>query len=211
MPASAPSGLPFAGAFTFAALPAASGVAAGTHAWVTNLGPYGTLMVSNGTRWRPLDNRAVLHNLTAAVSGIAATETIVQQVQLPAGLLQTNDLVQLLFTLNKSGLAGAANVKVRVGTNGTTADTQVSSHNLMDINSQTGACLALLKVASATSMQVCGPSAAGNLLWMTGGTSPAPVAISNVSNALWVSLTLARQTNPDTIGIMTGSIELITL
>lgn len=172
----------------------------------TDVGSSGTLMRYAGSRWRPLAGQAMLASLGATVTGITNTETIFLQTLIPAGAWQTNDLIRVIFSASKSGTTDTGVLTVRVGTNGTTADTSVFSSTAMSSAARTCGTVKDLKLTSATNSQ--------EIPFYLGGSSsalPAAVAISSASaNALYVSLSWASGGTTDTISALTGSIQIIT-
>src|SRR3990167_1067353 len=88
---------------TWANIPAASTVFAGTQWRVTDIGSAGSIWVSNATRWSPLGGRLTYALLVAPVSGITNAETIVLQPLIRAGSWKTGDILRLYIGGEKSG------------------------------------------------------------------------------------------------------------
>lgn len=172
----------------------------------TDVGSSGTLMRYAGSRWRPLAGQAMLASLGATVTGITNTETIFLQTLIPAGAWQTNDLIRVIFSALKSGTTDTGVFTVRVGTNGTTADTSVFASTALSAASRTYGLTKDIKLTAATSSQDIPV-----YLGASSSALTAAVAITNASsNALYVSLSWASGGTTDTISALTGSIQIIT-
>lgn len=203
----------YLGSFPWASLPAAASYA-GYRARVTDGGPAGGVyVVSDGTRWKPVNGTANLATLGAAVSGIANTETIVLQSLLPANFWRNNDNIRLWLATTKNGATDNMNLNVRVGTAGTTADTAVLSLGTMGATILTSGVQFDFKLASATTVQRVGQIASTVGAYSGGSTSAAPAAvtISDASaNALYVSIGISSSGATNTVGAQSGQIQLIT-
>ena len=202
------------GSSAWASIPAASGFPAGTLWYVTDIGAAGSYWISNGTRWTPMGGRLTLKNLGAPVTGVANSETIVLQTLIPAGMLQTNDLLRILVAASKSGTTDSMNMNVRVGTAGTTSDTAVNTGTgALAAPSRNLGLILDFSLASATTLQRNGVSTA-NLGSYTGTSTtatPSAVTISSAAaNALYVSVSIASSSTNNTVAIQAGQIELVT-
>ena len=198
---------------TYASLPAAAGCG-GQLRRVSDIGPsgYGSLWCCTGARWSPLNGRCNLAMATP-LSGIATSETIVLQALIPAGVLKAKDMIRLWFSLNKSGTTDSCTHRVRVGTAGTTADTQLWSGNVLGAGNQSGGWITELGLVSATSIQRNGQGGltVGSYSVASNTAAAAAVAISSAdSNALYVSLSILSSGATDTVSLRAGQIELIT-
>lgn len=201
-------------AVTFASLPAAAN-STGLIYRVTDVGENGALLISNGTRWRPVSGRTVLKTLAATVSGLTNTEAISLQALIPAGLLQTPDMLRVRFASGKSGTTDTGNVTIRMGTAGTTSDTAItgiSNQSLIQAGNQCVGVEYELKVVSATSVVRCGY--AGNLSGTTGqsaGSFTAATTVTDMSaNALYLSLAHLSGGATNTLTLHSASIEWVT-
>lgn len=184
---------------------------------MSDVGSSGTIMRYNGTRWRPLAGEAQLATLSAAVTGITNSETIVLQTLIPAGAWQTNDSILVWLATTKSGTTDTGNLSIRVGTAGTTADTAItgySAFSIMATGSQSGAGLYEIKLASATSALKVGNAAAATHAYQSSGSSTAAVVATTITdasaNALYVSIGLASSGATNTLTAQSGRIQLIT-
>ena len=198
---------------TFASLPSATG-RGGQLRRVSNIGPsgYGSLWCCTGARWSPLNGRCNLAMATPQ-SGIGTSETLVLQALIPAGVLKANDLLRLFYSVTKSGTTDTCTHRVRVGTAGTTADTQIWTGTILTAAQQSGAFISEIAVVSATSLQRTGQGAltVGSYSIANATATPAAVAISSAdSNPLYVSLFLLSSGATNTVGLNAGQIELIT-
>jgi len=181
----------------------------------TDLGASGTLMRYANSRWRPLAGQAQLASLGAAVTGIANSETIVLQTLIPAGAWQNNDTLRIWFATIKSGATDNANITVRVGTAGTTADTAITGLSALAIMTATGRSVGGIfdiNLVSATSAQKVGSNSGGNGAYVGSQTAAAAATtITDASaNALYVSVSLASSSTNDTLTMQTAQIQLIT-
>lgn len=88
--------------YTLATLPAASLYPAGV-AYVSDVGA-GIYLRSNGTRWLPINGRALLYEVPATEpTSSTAAETTVVSVPLPIGLWSNGDSLQVTARVSKSG------------------------------------------------------------------------------------------------------------
>lgn len=97
------SGAASAGSGTFATIPAASGVSGQTY-FATDLGT-GILLVSTGTKWKPVTGIAVIAQANPGTSVTnTAAETNLATITIPAGLLSTTGVLRgtMLFSNNSS-------------------------------------------------------------------------------------------------------------
>lgn len=180
--------------------------------YATDIGEKGTQLIYFGSRWYVQNGSGSLKTLGAAVTGIANSETIVLQTLIPAGAWQTNDTVRLWFGVTKSGTTDTAIYSIRVGTAGTTADTAITGYSagtLLIAANRTYSNAADIKLVAATSAV---KPASGFPTTGAGNTAEsAATVISDVSaNPIYVSLTIRSSGTTDTVGITTGSIQLLT-
>lgn len=207
MPIYLPSGGVTVG--TWAAIPLASDAGAGALYYATNVGG-GTLLVSNGTRWRPLGGSSVLGKLGAPVAGIVNAEQLVLQTLIPAGLLAAGDQLLVSATVAKSGATDSSDFSVRVGTAGTTADTVVYVLTALSAAARTWGSQEEFKLISATSLQRNGNTTSAYVGLAT-SVAPAAVTISSASsNALWLSVGLKSNGATDTVTAQGATIQWIT-
>lgn len=204
-----PSGI---GSSVFGSLPAAASNS-GVMYLVTDVGEGpGTLMISNGTRWKPVNGRAALKTLSAAVAGLTNSEVVSLQTLLPAGFLNVGDELELWIALAKSGATDTGTFRMRIGTAGTTGDTDVVAHPSvpMTVNNLTYGSKFGFKVASATTTQRTGAQNSSPYSGSQNTAPPAAVTISNVSNALYISIGALSSGATNTITIQSCQINLIT-
>jgi hypothetical protein len=206
--------LPYAGSFTYATLPAAAGVS-GYQAFATDLGANGTLLISNGTRWRPINGQTVLKDKGAAQSGITnAAEVIVIQTLLPVGSWQTSDTIRIVLALTKSGTTNSAICAVRCGTPGLITDTAILPAG--GVIGAAGRSIGLIfdfHLESATSVQKVGSQIDNGSAYGVQSTTAAqsPVTITSAAaNALYISVGLSSNGAADTVAIQSGQIILVT-
>jgi hypothetical protein len=178
----------------------------------------GVMLIYSGTRWKPLGGRARLKTLGAPVTGLTNSESISLQASLPAGLLAVNDVVEVWSAGNKSGTTDTYNTTIRLGTAGTTADTAIQPALVESlVASLSFGTIYAFKITAATTSQRIGNSggtSAANIGGSYGGgnagAQAAGVTISNVSNALFLSVALVSGGATNTIGLYSGYIDWCT-
>jgi hypothetical protein len=144
----------------------------------------------------------------AAVSGIANTETIASQVQVPAGYLQAGDIIFIRVSANKSGSTDNLLVSLRVGTAGTTADTALTGLSGLSIASTTNVTAGVMigaRIISNTSAQKMGMNGSNFGSYSSGSSSAIAAATTGLSdlsaNAVWLTFTIKSSGTTDTVGI----------
>lgn len=184
----------------------------GQPVFISNAGTKGSHWFHDGTRWKPMNGSAVLASLDAASSNIGNSETIVFQYQMPAGLWQTGDRLRLYLGEIKSGTTDTATVRVRIGTAGTTADTQIVGVVTMAAGTRQIGLISDIRLESATSaLQLTNSRSPPGY----GGTAianafDAAVAISSATaNALWVSVGILSGGAADTVALVDAQLQLI--
>ena len=205
----------YLGTFTWANIPAAAAFS-GYMAMVSNLDAApGTLMISNGTRWKTLSGTATLTQLGAPVAGITNSESIVLQTLIPAGAWQVGDTIRIELLLGKSGTTDSLNGVVYIGTAGTNSDAAVIPSLIWIPTASVGVGHVFdIKLTSVTLAQRQGTGPAGGLSSYSAANStpqPAAVTISDASaNALYISVGIKSSSTNNTVGIQGGSIQLRT-
>lgn len=192
---------------TWASIPAANSVTAYTDTYhVTDIGIGGSRWFSDGTNWYPTNGCVLIKRITADITDDGQTaESVQDQVLIPAGLLRAGMRFKIDFRAVKADTTATHAWKLRMGTAGTTSDTAIYSPSSMTAGNKQNQSYWEFVVASATSIQSVTPnSSSTSLAGGTGQNSTADasaVTISNVSNALYLTLTAATQTatNPATI------------
>lgn len=196
--------------YAFASLPAAT---VNALAVCSNCGTSGMTLRGNGTRWKPIGGCATLGALDSAVTGITNSETIAYHIQIPAGMWQTGDRLRLRATVTKNGQTDTGAFRVRIGTNGTIADTLTANVNpFLAIGNQSGSLTFDMKLTSATTSLTLGANAATGASFGYSGVSNnaagGAVTISNAtSNALWVNVSALSSGVTNTIGISDVQID----
>lgn len=97
--------LPKVTSYTWSGKPAAASYS-GAMIRISDVGPVtsGSLWISNGTDWRPINGHTLLSTLDAVQSTAGAiTETILYTYTIPAGLLRNKDSLRVQLWANKSG------------------------------------------------------------------------------------------------------------
>jgi len=96
-----------------------------TYVFCTNFGVGGSMLYSNGVRWKPVNNRTVLKTLETVPTITGASELTFTgtPILIPAGMWQVGDCIGLEISMSKDAGVGTATCSLRLGTTGTTADT----------------------------------------------------------------------------------------
>lgn len=190
--------------------------ASGTLYFATDVGENGTILQSNGTRWRALNGEAALKTLGTTVTGIVNVEQIVAQTLLPAGLLQANDVLRVRVSGSKSGATDSAQLTVRIGTLGTTGDTALtglSGFAVIGGSSRSGGYDVGIKLISTTSAVKLGVNATGSspYIGQSSGVAAAATTITDAaSNALYLSVGFVTTGTTDTLSVNEAVIKLAT-
>jgi len=127
---------------TWANRPAANSVPIGTEFIATDYSYQ--KWVSDGTYWRPAQGRALLKNLfgllaaggqIAQLSGISSgIFTIPGGCKIPAGMIIPHSRLFVQADGYKTGANGAANWRIFLGTTNSTADSQMTTFNILNTN-----------------------------------------------------------------------------
>jgi hypothetical protein len=179
---------------------------------------YGINVFSDGANytcnfydWRNATQRQTIYALGAASGSINNSETICAQVLLPAGFLKQYDHIRIWVGMSKSGTTDTGLVGIRIGTGGTTSDTQIFTGSVLTAANVSYGQWFDLKVQSATSVRKEGFGGTGQAS-EGGGSSAAyatAVTISNVSNALYVSVTVNSSSTNNTVKLEDCIIEYL--
>jgi hypothetical protein len=141
-------------------------------------------VISNGERYKPLSNIALLGKLGADITKTGA-ESIVFQVSIPAGLLKVGDSIIKQLSIAKSGDVENLDYGLRVGTLGTLSDTSIQSFRIATAGggNRTAGFMAEWKVSSATTIDRVGNgSQSTSFIGSSTATEPSPTVIANLDN-----------------------------
>jgi len=193
---------------TYTNMLAVSSPTTGQQFIVTNLGIGPSLWMYNGTNWRPEGGKILLRSLPLSVTGVVnSLEQIMDQFTLPMNLLTKNgDRLAFKFAYEKNGTADTLQIRIRIGTAGTTSDTILfSSSALTGANKSVGSLKDFRRV-NATTLQHLG--AVGNTTPSTGLSAFSGVQASQQAfsvtvsdldtNSLFVSTTLQMSAGLET-------------
>lgn len=203
---------PITPVYTWAGKPAS--LPAGQVAFISDAGARGShwRYDTANSRWRPLGGAVVLASLTSTTADHSATDTVVFQYQMPAGLWQQGDVLRFDLGAKKSGTTDTMAINLRVGVAGTTADTSVGSLTFITASQRQAAAIVDTRLEAATSVQRL-PVTAGTFGYSGTGNStafPAAVGISStVANALYVSVSIASSSSTDTVALVGSKLTLI--
>ena len=193
----------------FAAMPLISEVPVGTRYFATDVGIGGSNWYSDGVRWRLVSGSTVLYNnYTDVVSAANTNEQILDQFLIPAGLIKDGDIVCVKNRNDKSSTVDTCTTRLRLGTAGTVADALISQTAQPATTSRTSYLLKEFVFVSATSVRRGTMETAASIGVST--SIAADVTVSNVSNALYLSLTTQMTTGAETMAVKQFIVELIT-
>jgi hypothetical protein len=195
--------LPLAGLIsgvTFANLPAASSALIGVPVRVTDIGAGGTIFVTNGTIWRPLNGIAVLdHSAVASSHTGDTTETTLASVSIPANLMGPNGELRISHLWSITSSAGTKTMKVKMG-----------GSNFMLVQLTTNSSFQTITTISnrnAANSQVGFPSTI-SAVFAASTTAPSTFAI-DTSSAQTLSFTGQLTSGADTVTLERRTVELI--
>jgi hypothetical protein len=189
-------------AYAFANLPSAS-AHSGELAIVTDAGKYGSLWRSTGTSWRPL-HPILLEQIRAPVSIVSGTgENLYVQAAIPAGVLIAGSDIELDFSVTKSGSSETMSGKVRIGSEGTTGDTALTTISALPViasaSNRRAHVRTLVRIDSTTSAMLL--HGTPNQQYPEGQTSvvfAADTIPNTASNTIYVSLGLYFSASTET-------------
>jgi hypothetical protein len=163
--------------YTLATLPAAA-ANSNKVAFVSDVGA-GIYVRSNGTRWLPINGRAILYEVPAAEpTSSTAAETTVISVPLPIGLWSNGDTLQVTARVSKSGSSDSHTFIARISSNAATLGTTTSwSAGQPATTTRFAMFMFNLKRMSATSVK---PGASGAGFLATSTTAPTAVTVPNM-------------------------------
>ena len=158
----------------------------------------------------PFANRRLLASLNAVSSNINNTETVVLQALVPAGSWLVGTMIELPnLGATKSGTTDTCAIKIRVGTAGTSADTQILTNSPLGAANRAWNGQAVMRLDSATTVLPVGGNSAGFQQGTANSALSAVTISSAASNALYVSVTLASSSTNDTVALAMGSIWMV--
>lgn len=139
---------------------------------------------------------------TRANVAAGSSETVVAQYEFAAGSLNLNDRLRIWSTFSKSGATDTGTINVKIGTAGTVADTTVYGGTAFNAASRTLGSINEFKIASATTAQHLGTDAtaplSGSYIGVNSSNAyPAAVTIPNISNALYLTVTVTPGATDD--------------
>lgn len=184
-----------------------SGMRRATTAAITSGGVPGLRWRHDGTLWRLDGSQDILIDLTPSAGALSTSEQVVKQwAAIPANFLRSLRYIRVQVLWSKSGTTDAAtNVRLRLGTAGTTADALLGLSSALIASNRSSATEAQLFAASATQMRAIARSslASGTLAGFTGGGStdvyPGNITVPDMSsNALTLSATMQMAGTTDT-------------
>ena len=195
---------------TWANIPAASTVSAGTQWRVTDIN--NSIWVSDTVRWSPLGGTVNHYTMPSVTSGLCTTETILGQTLLLINELQTLDTVRIFRSVGKSGTTNTFRESMYVGTAGTTLDDRVygSAQVMAATNKAQGGIFDFI-LTDATHLQRKGSLAlVGTYGAVSGASVVSPVSIPNASsNALYLTWTGLSDGSTDTLSLEDFKVQIV--
>ena len=182
-------------AVTFANLPAAAAGNLGQVYRVTNIGQagVGSLWISTGAKWAPVNGRVRGFSLPAPVPVAAgAAQTIVAQWALPAGFFHVNDIAQIFSNVSKAGITTTEALGIYLGSVGTIAgDVALINAAALSAANRTVSSIFDLQIVSATSARILSgtTTAPGGYGQASASAENATMVIPNISNPLFITVT----------------------
>ncbi len=193
---------------------------------ITDVGPAssGSLWISNGTLWRPMNGRVILSESTT-IPAFTTTNTneTAWSYLIPPGLLTDRDILKIKIWAGKASVtATTCTMKVRFGTNGSGGTIGSDTLAFTDGGAMSGTTTLSLGTfqefirASSTSIYRMGAISSSGVnplqAWsnsFAGAVAPISLASGNLdSGAMYVSIT-ATMTSTDACSLYHGSVELI--
>lgn len=188
---------------TWAARPSPTD-AAGRMIYVSDVGPGGSLWVSNGLRWCPVNGRVRLHTLDTDATTQATSAAKLVSFALPAGLMQNGDILEFRFTAQKSGTSETATLQLRFGSTDSTSDAGLfSTGPLATTQISLGAILDVRRNSATTLQKLAnGQSLSAAYSGTTSVALHAPLTVENLdSNDIYCGV----------YGLMSVGSEILTL
>jgi len=99
----------------------------GEIAFMSDIGPAGVYMQWDGTYWKVMAPIAIVFDITSQDAGsLSASELVVKQATIPAGLLRSGRYFHIETMFGRNGTTDAlTSPRLRIGSAGTTSDAQV--------------------------------------------------------------------------------------
>ena len=152
----------------------------------------------------------IVHSNYVDINSIADTnEQILEQHTFQAGSLAVGDIIRLTCKLLKSAGVDTCTRKLRLGTAGTVADAVINSIAQPATTSRTWIDKREFIITGATTLRQISSGGVG-IGWNSANTGvDSDVTISNISNALTLSITTQMTAGSETMAVKFTSIELI--
>lgn len=174
----------------------------------------GTLMYSNGTRWKPVNGAVLLDGIDTA--NVGAANTTEQQlnpnhVVIPAGVVGNFDKLRVMLTVSKSAGVDSATIRLRFGPLGTVADPAIATITALAGAQQTFATIMQFRRASATSIQRLGNAdSASSYQGASAGAYQAAVAVSSMdANPMYMTFSVQMTGGTETPTLQDYTLELL--
>lgn len=168
----------------------------------------GTVMVWNGTRWRPIGGVVTLDAIDTANAGAANTteqQLNTSHIAIPSGLLADGDRIRVIMAASKSGTSDTATLRYRFGPAGTTADTLLTTISSLAATNQSYQDGFEYKRLGATSIQQQGN---GSFKGASVAAFPSAVTVSSMdANPMFLSITAQMTSGTETPTVQNYTLE----
>ena len=185
----------------------------GQPVFISNVGK-GALCYYDGTPWRRVNGIANLKTLDASTGNIDNNETLAVQYLMPAAFLSVGDRIRIRGTFTKSGTTDTGTFNIRIGTAGTTSDDLInpSAATILNAAGLNYGFDVDVRFESATLARTMGVNNAQNAIGyaaVVNNAQAAGVVISNISNALYVSLFIKSSSTNNTVALSDAQIDVV--
>lgn len=176
---------------TWASLPSAAS-SAGQMVRVSDLND--CIYISDGTRWAPMNGRAAIFGQNIPTTGFnSTTETVQVAIPIPAGALQDNDYLTVVFAGNKAAGSDTCNFRARLGTSPTVVGTIGQTNTALATTNLQNQCVWRFQRKSATTLDF--PMAGAGVQGTQTTARPAAVTVPNMDTQVtYLQLTLQMTT-----------------
>lgn len=153
-----------------------------------------SLYMSDGTRWVPLNGRAAIFAQNTPTTGFnSTTETVQVAIPLPAGALQDNDFLTVIFAGNKAAGTDTCAFRARLGTSPTVAGTIGQTNTSLATTNLQNQCVWRFQRKSATTLDF--PMAGAGVQATQTTARPAAVTVPNMDTQVtYLQLTMQMTT-----------------
>lgn len=192
--------------YTWATRPAAAG-RTGAQIRISDVGGgnpttgEGTVFVSDGKRWKPLNKETLLDAIDTANAGTAvATEQQLNpnHAPLPAGLLGDFDRLMVQLSVSKNGATDGVTLRLRFGPLGTVADPVIATIAVAAANQSYGTVMTFKRLSATTLEQEGNGDPSASFNGPSTLAAPSAVVVSSMDvNTMYMSVTAQMGTGAE--------------